>query len=71
MIIHNEIIENATLAKEDFSIFIRNRRKASITILKLSIKTVVTQCEPVYNGHLKDIDKWSLYRDAVLKTFKN
>lgn len=67
MIIHNEIIENATLAKEDFSIFIR---KASITILKLSIKTVVTQCEPVYNGHLKDIDKWSLYRDAVLKTFK-
>ena len=69
MIIHNEIIENATLAKEDFSIFIR---KASITILKLiSIKTVVTQCEPVYNGHLKDIDKWSLYRDAVLKTFEN
>ena len=30
--IHNEAIENATLAKGDYSIFIR---KASITILKL------------------------------------
>ena len=34
------------------------------------MKTAVTQCEPVYNGHLKDIDKWSFYRDAVLKTLK-
>ena len=69
MISHNETIENDTLGNEDYSIFMR---KASITILKLlSIKTVVTQCEPIYNGHLKDIDKWSFYRNAVLKTFKN